>query len=180
MDREKIYFEYKVNIANLLNSYLHEFLFLKCVIVLITLFWSLKIFSGHTLTLCSWMPVVILFSLSLSSAFKLKFCVSHLFYAFCMPCSYHLSWSNHINNMWWTWSSTGVSAAVFAEQAVQLWPESWSYSLCTLTLVTSHIMSDPSFTTIQKSTFMVLWIFIFNMFGHKVWSLTYSALIHQI
>jgi hypothetical protein len=51
MDREKMYCEYKGNISNLLNSSLHESLVLECVIILITLFWSLKIFS-----LCGWFP----------------------------------------------------------------------------------------------------------------------------
>ena len=48
------------------------------------------------------------------------------------------------------WSPTAVSAAVYAQQAVQLWPESWSYSLYTLNLCTSRIMRGPNCTTIQK------------------------------
>jgi hypothetical protein len=51
MDREKMYCECKGNISNLLNISLHESLILECVITLITLFWSLKIFS-----LCGWFP----------------------------------------------------------------------------------------------------------------------------
>jgi len=51
IDREKVYWEYKGNISNFLNNSLHENLALEFVIILITLFWILKIFS-----LCSWFP----------------------------------------------------------------------------------------------------------------------------
>ena len=46
---KKIYCEYKGNISNFLNNSLHESLALEFVIILITLFWILKIFS-----LCGW------------------------------------------------------------------------------------------------------------------------------
>jgi len=45
IDIEKIHWEYKGSISNFFNSSLHDSLILEIVIILITLFWILKILS---------------------------------------------------------------------------------------------------------------------------------------